>query len=89
MLTRVQEQLATALLSVMFGTWVLVLHIPRVIAHPRTGNEWTSMLIAAAMCGGSLIVRAFLATSAARAPAVQREVGTSPGLMAVPRRKRA
>ena len=89
LLTRVQEQLATALLSVMFGTWVLVLHIPRVIAHPRTGNEWTSMLIAAAMCGGSLIVRAFLATSAARAPAVQREVGTSPGLMAVPRRKRA
>jgi len=40
----------------MFGSWVLILHIPRALAHGRDPNEWTSMLIALAMCGGALLV---------------------------------
>ncbi|MEP6619788.1 MAG: hypothetical protein ABJE47_10745 [bacterium] len=67
LLVRVQDQLATALLAVMFGSWVVVLHIPRALANPSHPNEWTSLLVAVCMCGTSLIARAFLRADAARA----------------------
>jgi len=43
-------------LGVMFLLWFLILHAPRVIMHPRIPAEWSSMLIALAMCGGAWIV---------------------------------
>ncbi|MEP7001632.1 MAG: hypothetical protein ABI969_14190 [bacterium] len=73
LLTRVREQLATALLAVMFGSWVVFLHAPRVMAAPRTGNEWTSLFVAISMCGASLIVRSSLSAAyTARAYATPR-----------------
>src|SRR5882762_4461085 len=33
---------AATLLGVMFFLFVVLLHIPRIAAHPRDGNEWTS-----------------------------------------------
>jgi hypothetical protein len=43
---------AAAGLALMFGLWVLVLHGPRVIAHPHNGDEWSSLFVALAFLRG-------------------------------------
>jgi hypothetical protein len=63
---KMQGKLAAALLGTMFILWVLVLHLPRVAASPRNGNEVTSLFIALAMSGASF----FLASSLAHDPSV-------------------
>jgi uncharacterized membrane protein len=63
---KVQGKLAALLLGTMFILWVLVLHLPRVAASPRNGNEVTSLFIALAMSGASF----FLASSLTRDPSV-------------------
>lgn len=54
--TKILGRLAATLLGVMFLLWVMVLHIPRVVASPHDGNEWTSAMIALAMAGGSFVL---------------------------------
>jgi uncharacterized membrane protein len=54
---------AAAGLALMFGLWVLVLHGPRVIAHPHNGDEWSSLFVALAFCGASLILCGALAAT--------------------------
>ena len=49
-------RLSAILLGLMFFLWVLILHLPRVAAAPHNGNEWTSLFVALAMSGGSLLV---------------------------------
>lgn len=56
MVTGVKARLAATLLGFMFGAWVLILHAPRVAAAPHDRREWTSLLIASAMCGGAWLV---------------------------------
>jgi uncharacterized membrane protein YphA (DoxX/SURF4 family) len=56
LLSGIKARLAAALLAVMFGSWVAVVHIPRVIAAQGDKNEWTSLFVAVAMSGGSWIV---------------------------------
>jgi uncharacterized membrane protein len=63
---KVQKRPTAVLLGTMFILWVLVLHLPRVAASPRNGNEVTSLFIALAMSGASF----FLASSLARDPSV-------------------
>ena len=46
-------------LGLMFLLFVLTLHVPRVLAAPRSPDEWSSALIAVAMCGGSWICVSF------------------------------
>jgi uncharacterized membrane protein len=58
--TKVQGRLAALLLGAMFIFWVLVLHLPRVAASPRNGNEFTSLFIALAMSGASFILASSL-----------------------------
>ncbi|MEP6780188.1 MAG: hypothetical protein ABJC26_09885 [Gemmatimonadaceae bacterium] len=41
--------------AVMFGSWVFIVHTPHAVAAAGKPNEWTSLLIALAMCGSSLI----------------------------------
>ena len=42
----------------MFGIWVVTLHLPRVLGvygipgAPRDPDEWSSLFIAVALCGG-------------------------------------
>jgi hypothetical protein len=48
-------RLAAILTTVMFGSWVVVLHVPRMIER-RHADEWTSMFIATAMCGGAWLL---------------------------------
>lgn len=59
-LTGVLARIAALCAAAMFGSWVLILHIPRALAHLHEANEWTSVLIALAMCGGSLLIAATL-----------------------------
>jgi len=47
---------AGILLGILFLLFVVTLHIPRIAAHPRDGNEWTSGFVALAMCGGAWIL---------------------------------
>jgi uncharacterized membrane protein YphA (DoxX/SURF4 family) len=57
-LTGVLTRIAAFCTAGMFGSWVLILHLPRVVAHMQDPNEWTSMLIALGMCGGALLIAA-------------------------------
>jgi hypothetical protein len=49
---------AAAGLGLMFGIWVITLHLPRVLGlygipnAPHNPNEWSSLFIAAALWGG-------------------------------------
>jgi uncharacterized membrane protein len=47
---------AGILLGMLFLLFVVTLHIPRIAAHSRDGNEWTSGFVALAMCGGAWIL---------------------------------
>jgi len=47
---------AGILLGILFFLFVVTLHIPRIAAHSRDGNEWTSGFLALAMCGGAWIL---------------------------------
>jgi len=48
--------LAGTLLGVMFLAFLVTTHIPRIVKRSGEGNEWTSGLVALAMCGGAWIV---------------------------------
>ena len=60
-LTRIKGRLAATLLSIMFGSWVFIVHTPRVAANPSNADEWSSLIIAFACCGASWIMRESLA----------------------------
>jgi uncharacterized membrane protein YphA (DoxX/SURF4 family) len=53
---RKMARAASILLGVMFLIWVVILHMPRVAASPRNGDEVTSLLVALAMGGASFIL---------------------------------
>jgi uncharacterized membrane protein YphA (DoxX/SURF4 family) len=57
-MTGIQARLAGRMLAIMFGIFAIILHIPRALAseHSRGRGEWTSLMVAVAMCGASLIV---------------------------------
>ncbi len=40
-------------IGLMFAIWVFTLHLPRVLGAPRDPDEWSSLLIAVALWGGS------------------------------------
>jgi uncharacterized membrane protein len=54
--TRKSSGLAATLLGLMFFLWVFIVHLPRVAASPHDGKEWTSALVALAMCGGAWVM---------------------------------
>jgi uncharacterized membrane protein len=54
--TRKVARTASVLLGIMFFIWVIILHVPRVAANPRDGNEVTSLLVALAFSGVSFIL---------------------------------
>jgi hypothetical protein len=49
-------KLTTLLLALMFFIFVATLHAPRVAAKLQNGDEWSSLFVALAMCGASLIL---------------------------------
>ena len=56
-LVRRLATLSSCLLGGMFFLWVVLLHAPRVAAHPSV-NEWNSALVALAMAGCSWLLAA-------------------------------
>jgi uncharacterized membrane protein len=52
----IKIRIAGTLSGIMFLSWVLILHGPRVVSSPQTETEWTSLFIALAMGGISFIV---------------------------------
>ncbi len=52
----IKTRLATLLFGIMFLIWVLILHIPLVIANLHVEPQWTSLFVALAMCGISFLL---------------------------------
>lgn len=52
----IKVRLATTLLGIMFLSWVLILHGPRVTSNLHTETEWTSLFVALAMSGISFVI---------------------------------
>lgn len=50
-LTGVLAGLAARLFATMLSSWVLIVHIPRVMAAPRDRHEWTTLLVALVLTG--------------------------------------
>jgi uncharacterized membrane protein len=66
MLVELMARPATTMLGMMFFLFVVLLHIPRIVGNSSDGNEWTSGLVALAMCGGAWVL-------ASAAPLYERE----------------
>lgn len=66
-LSGVLVRLATVLVAAMFTAWLLVLHLPRLVAALGDPHEWATVFVALAFCGAAWIF-------AAR----QRSIGTAP-----------
>jgi len=57
---------AASLWALMTGLWVVLLHVPRALAHMDARPEWTSLFVAITLCGGGLLVRQTLARGGQR-----------------------
>ena len=55
--TGIRVRLAATLLAAMCGLFVLLLHLPRVIAAPGSQLEWTMMFVALSITGAAWIMR--------------------------------
>jgi uncharacterized membrane protein len=55
-LVNVKARLAATLAGVMYGCWVLILHIPRALAAQHSRAEWTSLFVATALTGAAWLV---------------------------------
>lgn len=58
MTTKIMARTANLLLGIMFGIWVVILHLPRVLHAPKSGSELTSLFICLAMSGIGFILAA-------------------------------
>jgi uncharacterized membrane protein YphA (DoxX/SURF4 family) len=73
------DKWAVAMMGIMFLSWFLVLHAPRVISYPRSHNpdEWSSAFIALAISGGSWILAQSISAKKSQAVAIQPELVSS------------
>lgn len=69
----VKARLAATLLTIMFGTWAVILHIPRVAPTPQIRGEWTSLFVAITLCGAAWLIRESLVQS-------KRDTAAAPGV---------
>lgn len=56
--TKILARLSAILFALMFFLWVVLVHAPRVTAHLRNGDEWSSLFVALAMSGAGLLLAA-------------------------------
>lgn len=66
-IANVIPRIATILLGSMFASWVLILHIPRVIEAAGKRGEWTSLFVATTLCGSAWLLATWLARHESRA----------------------
>jgi uncharacterized membrane protein YphA (DoxX/SURF4 family) len=55
----IRARLAATLLAGMMGSFVVLLHIPRVIASPDQHVEWIMLAVASSLTGAALLVRKY------------------------------
>jgi uncharacterized membrane protein len=48
-------RLAALLAAIMYGSWVLIVHIPRTAAAPHDAFEWNGIFVATALCASALL----------------------------------
>lgn len=56
-LSGIRARLAATLLAAMCGSFVVLLHAPRVAAAPETRIEWTMIFVALSITGAALLIR--------------------------------
>ncbi|HKE95491.1 MAG TPA: DoxX family membrane protein [Povalibacter sp.] len=76
-LANVKARLAATLAAIMYGSWVLIVHIPRVHAALHDAFEWNGVFVASALCGCALLVAGSLAADQRTARTAQSEVGNA------------
>lgn len=54
--TNLLRTLAAFLLGVMFLSWYLLLHLPRVFRQPHNNDEWVSATVALTLAAGSFVI---------------------------------
>jgi uncharacterized membrane protein len=54
--SNVMSRLAASLAAIMYGSWVLIVHIPRVAAATHDAFEWNGIFVATALCASALLV---------------------------------
>lgn len=54
-LTGVWVRPGMVLLGVMYGSWVLIIHVPYLASHPSDRRMWTDAFITMALAGGSWV----------------------------------
>jgi uncharacterized membrane protein YphA (DoxX/SURF4 family) len=67
-LSGVLGRLGATLAGIMYLSWVLVLHIPRVVATPHDPFEWNGVFVASMLSGAAFIVAATFIKSAEGEP---------------------
>jgi uncharacterized membrane protein YphA (DoxX/SURF4 family) len=59
LISGIQARLAATCLAVMMGSFVLLLHLPRVVAHPELHIEWIMLGMSSALTGSALLIRKY------------------------------
>jgi uncharacterized membrane protein YphA (DoxX/SURF4 family) len=59
LVTGFQARLAVTLHAVMMASFVLCVHIPRVIANPEKHEEWIMLAVSSALTGAALLIRKY------------------------------
>lgn len=58
LLTGIRSRLAAVSLAAMCSSFVLLVHVPRVLAEPSSRPEWTALVVAVSIAGAVLAVAA-------------------------------
>jgi uncharacterized membrane protein len=69
----VATRLSTTLLTAMFASFVLLLHVPRVLANLTTHAEWVMLGVATALTGAAWIIRTVTVSTIIERQAFVRE----------------
>jgi uncharacterized membrane protein YphA (DoxX/SURF4 family) len=59
LMTGLQARLAATLHAVMMGSFVLFVHVPRVLANPEKHEEWIMLAVSGALTGSALLIRKY------------------------------
>lgn len=79
MLTGIWARTAFVMTGIMYGSWLLVIHLPYVAAHPNARGMWTDMFITLALAGGAWFMSGFSSLSHAQSkPQSNRVAPRSP-----------
>lgn len=58
--TGVQARLAATLMAVMYSMWIVLVHLPQTVQLHSEAADWTFLLLAMTLFGGSLLTTAFV-----------------------------